>query len=192
HSHSFSAVLESYDRDPPPSWRFGRPNTPAVYDTIPATLGHGVDVLRSGEDISIFACGHMVWRALEAAETLARDWDIDAEVVNVAIVKPIHSEAVLSSLAKTGVGVVAEEHRITGGLGDAVRHVAAEQHPVPVFSLGMKDEFGISGSAEACMEHFGLTSRGIVDRARDAYGLKPMVTHRPILASSDARSPEPS
>jgi transketolase len=83
-------------------------------------------------------------------------------------------------LAKTGVAVTAEEHRVVGGLGDAVRMVAAEQHPVPIFALGMGNEFGVSGTAEACMEHFGLTSRGIVDRAREALLLKPIVSHPPI------------
>jgi len=93
-------------------------------------------------DISIFVCGHMVWRGLEAAETLKREDGVEAEVVNVSILKPIDSEAVLESLAKTGVGVTAEEHRVVGGLGDAIRQVAAEQHPVPIFALGMEDEFG--------------------------------------------------
>ena len=86
----------------------------------------------------------------------------------------------LESLAKTGVGVTAEEHRVVGGLADAIRQVAAEQHPVPVFALGMNDEFGISGTGEACMEHFGLTASGIADRAREALLLKPIVSHPPI------------
>jgi transketolase len=87
---------------------------------------------------------------------------------------------VLESIAKTGVAVTAEEHRIVGGLADAVRHVAAEQHPVPIFAVGMGDEFGISGTGEACMEHFGLTARGIADRAREALLLKPIVSHPPL------------
>jgi transketolase C-terminal domain/subunit len=107
--------------------RFGRPATPFVYDEVPETLGAGVDVLREGRDISIFACGHMVWRALEAAEQLHRDEGIDAEVVNVAVIKPLASEAVLSSLARTGLAVTAEEHRTAGGLADAIRSVAAER-----------------------------------------------------------------
>ena len=160
--------------------RFGRPATPIIYDEIPDTLGDGVDVLREGKDISIFACGHMVWRALEAAKTLEREDGIEAEVVNVAIIKPLASRLVLDSLAKTGVAVTAEEHRVTGGLGDAIRQVAAEQHPVPVFALGMKDEFGVSGTAEACMEHFGLTANGIADVAREAMVKKPLVSHPPI------------
>ena len=143
YNQAYRAVIESYERsDAPMYMRFGRPATPIVYEEIPETLGGGVDVLREGKDISIFVCGHMVWRALEAAKTLAQEDGIEAEVVNVAIIKPLDSEAVLESLAKTGVAVTAEEHRVVGGLADAIRQVAAEQHPVPVFAVGMQDEFG--------------------------------------------------
>lgn len=180
YNQAYRATLDSYEREGPIYMRFGRPATPVVYEDVPETLGTGVDVLREGKDISIFACGHMVWRALEAAETLESEDGVEAEVVNVAIVKPLHSEAVLDSLAKTGVAVTAEEHRVVGGLADAIREVAAEQHPVPVFALGMGDEFGISGTGEACMEHFGLTARGIVDLAREALLRKPLVSHPPI------------
>ena len=176
YNQAYTAVIESYERfDGPMYMRFGRPKTPIVYDEIPETLGAGVDVLREGKDISIFACGHMVWRGLEAAETLEREDGVEAEVVNVSIIKPIDSQSVLRSLAKTGVAVTAEEHRVVGGLGDAIRQVAAEQHPVPVFALGMQDEFGVSGTAEACMEHFGLTASGIADLAREALLKKPIV-----------------
>jgi transketolase len=181
YNQAYTAVIESYERfDGPMYLRFGRPATPIVYDEIPETLGNGVDVLREGKDISIFVCGHMVWRGLEAAESLAREDGVEAEVVNVSIIKPLDSEAVVESLAKTGVGVTAEEHRVVGGLADAIREVAAEQHPVPVFALGMGDEFGVSGTAEACMEHFGLTASAIADRAREALLLKPIVSHPPI------------
>jgi transketolase len=180
YNQAYTATWESFERPGPMYMRFGRPATPMVYEEIPETLGEGVDVLREGKDISIFACGHLVWRALAAAETLEREDGIEAEVVNVSIIKPLASKAVLRSLAKTGVAVTAEEHRITGGLGDAIRQVAAEQHPVPVFALGMEDEFGVSGTAEACMEHFGLTATGIVDLAREAMVKKPLVQHTPI------------
>jgi transketolase len=180
YNQAYRATVESYEREGPIYLRFGRPATPIVYENIPDTLGDGVDVLREGKDISIFVCGHMTWRGLEAAEVLANEDGVEAEVVNVAIIKPLAQQAVLESLAKTGVAVTAEEHRVVGGLGDAVRMVAAEQHPVPIFALGMGNEFGISGTAEACMEHFGLTARGIVDRAREALLLKPIVSHPPI------------
>jgi transketolase len=180
YNQAFRATIESYEKDEPMYMRFGRPSTPVVYEEIPETRGEGVDVLREGKDISIIACGHMVWRALEAADALEREDGVEAEVLNVSIVKPIDTETIVDSLAKTGVAVTAEEHRIVGGLADAVRHVAAEQHPVPVFAVGMRDEFGISGTGEACMEHFGLTPRGIADRAREALVLKPIVSHPPL------------
>jgi transketolase len=180
YNQAYRATMESYEKDEPMYLRFGRPSTPIVYEDIPETLGSGVDVLREGKDISIIATGHMVWRALEAADSLEREDGVEAEVLNVSIIKPIDTETIVDSLAKTGVAVTAEEHRIVGGLADAVRHVAAEQHPVPVFAVGMADEFGISGTGEACMEHFGLTPRGIADRAREALVLKPIVSHPPL------------
>jgi len=181
YNQAYRATLESFEKEAPMYLRFGRPATPPVYKEIPETLGGGADVVREGKDVSLIATGHMVWRALEAAETLEREDGVEAEVLNVSIIKPIHSEPVLESISKTGVAVTAEEHRVTGGLADAVRHVAAEQHPVPIYAVGMGDEFGISGTGEACMEHFGLTARGIADRAREALVLKPIVSRAPLF-----------
>ncbi len=129
YNQAYRATLESYEKEAPMYLRLGRPATPVVYDEVPATLGGGVDVVREGKDISLIATGHMVWRALEAAESLEAEDGVEAEVLNVSIIKPIHSEPVLESISKTGVAVTAEEHRVAGGLADAVRHVAAEQHP---------------------------------------------------------------
>ena len=181
YNQAYRATAESYERDEPMYMRFGRPATPIVYEDIPETLGPGVDVIREGKDISLIATGHMVWRAMEAAESLEAEDGVEAEVLNVSIIKPLHSETILESLGRTGVGVTAEEHRVVGGLADAVRQVAAEQHPVPIFAVGLGDEFGISGTGEACMEHFGLTARGIADRAREALVLKPIVSRPPLF-----------
>ena len=181
YNQAYRATLESYERTEPMYLRFGRPATPIVYEDIPESLGNGVEVLREGKDISLIATGHMVWRAMEAAESLEQEDGVEAEVLNVSIVKPLHSETILESLSKTGVAVTAEEHRVVGGLADAVRQLAAEQHPVPIFAVGMGDEFGLSGTGEACMEHFGLTARGIADRAREALVLKPIVSRPPLF-----------
>ena len=147
--------------------RFGRPATPFVYEEVPKTLGEGADVLREGKDISIFACGHMVWRALEAAEMLARDDGVDAEVVNVGD----HQAARLGGRAglagATGVAVTAEEHRKVGGLADAVRDGGGGAVPGAGASpSGWVTRFGLSGTGEAVMERFGLTAAGIADAAR--------------------------
>jgi len=181
YNQAYRATMESYERDEPMYMRFGRPATPVVYEDIPDTLGGGVDIVREGKDITIVATGHMVWRALEAAESLEREDGVECEVLNVAVIKPLDSGTVLESLSKTGVAVTAEEHRVAGGLADAVREVAAEQHPVPIFAVGMEDEFGVSGTGEACMEHFGLTARGIADRCREALVLKPIVSRPPLF-----------
>jgi transketolase len=181
YNQAYRATIDSYEQAGPMYMRFGRPSTPIVYEEIPERLGGGADVIREGKDISIIATGHMVWRAIEAAESLEREDGVEAEVLNVAIVKPLDSEAILESLSKTGLAVTAEEHRVVGGLADAVRQVAAEQHPVPIFAVGMGDEFGLSGTGEACMEHFGLTSRGIADRVREALVLKPIVSRPPLF-----------
>jgi transketolase len=180
YNQAYRAVLDSYEREGPMYMRFGRPATPFIYDEVPETLA-GVDVLREGRDVSIFACGHMVWRALEAADQLKRDDGIDVEVVNVAVIKPIDSERVLASLARTGLAVTAEEHRKAGGLADAIRTVAAEQYPVPVLAVGVDDTFGLSGTGEAVMERFGLTAAGIVDTIRSALLLKPLSRHSPVI-----------
>jgi len=181
YNQAYRATVSSYERDGPMYMRFGRPATPVVYEEIPESLGGGVDVVREGKDITLVATGHMVWRALEAAESLEREDGVECEVLNVSIIKPLDSTVVLESLSKTGVAVTAEEHRIAGGLADAVREVAAEQHPVPIFAVGMGDEFGLSGTGEACMEHFGLTASGIADRAREALVLKPIVSRPPLF-----------
>jgi transketolase len=185
YNQAYRAVLESYEREGPIYMRFGRPPTPFLYDEVPETLGGGVDVLREGKDISIFACGHMVWRAIDAAEELAREEGVEAEVVNVAIIKPLDAEAVMASLARTGLAVTAEEHRKDGGLADAIRAVAAEQYPVPVLAVGVDDTFGLSGTGEAVMEHFGLTAAGIVDTVRQALVMKQVVSHSPVLDGDD-------
>jgi transketolase len=182
YNQAYRAVIDSYEANDEPMYlRFGRPATPIIYDEIPESMGNGVDVLREGKDITLIATGHMVWRALDAAETLESEDGVEAEVVNVSIIKPLASAPILESLSKTGVAVTAEEHRVAGGLADAVRTVAAEQHPVPIFAVGMGDEFGLSGTGEACMEHFGLTASGIVDRAREALLLKPIVSRPPLF-----------
>jgi transketolase len=181
YNQAYRATLESYERDEPMYMRFGRPATPILYDDIPEKLGAGVDVMREGKDISLIATGHMVWRALEAAKALQQEEGVEAEVLNVAVIKPLDSATILESISKTGLAVTAEEHRVAGGLGDAVRQVAAEQHPVPILAVGMGDEFGLSGTGEACMEHFGLTAQGITDRAREALALKPVVSRPPVF-----------
>jgi len=163
-NQAYAAVLESYEHPGPVYIRTGRPKVPFIYEEPPAGLGAGCDVLREGSDISIFACGIMVTKALAAARELQKR-NISAEVVNVSVLKPIDVDAIAASLTKTGCAVTAEEHSIIGGLGDAVSEVAAQYSPARIGRLGIKDVFGKSGKPDQLLEEFHMTTEHLVDLA---------------------------
>ncbi len=87
-------------------------------------------MLNKGADVSIFATGHLVWKAIEAGEILAEK-GIDAEIINIHTIKPLDTEAILQSVKKTGCAVSAEEHQLNGGLGDSVAQVLCRNYPAP-------------------------------------------------------------
>ncbi len=154
-------VLAAAEYVGPMYLRFGRAATPVIHDeSYKFELGKG-EVVKEGKDVSIIATGIMVAKALEAAETLKAE-GIDAEVINISTIKPLDNELVLASAKKTGKVVTAEEHSIIGGLGSAVCELLAEEHPVKVTRIGVKDCFGQSGSPAALLEHYGLTAADIV------------------------------
>lgn len=154
-------VLAAAEYVGPMYLRFGRAATPVIHDdSYKFELGKG-EVVKEGKDVSIIATGIMVAKAIEAAETLKAE-GIDAEVINISTIKPLDNELVLASAKKTGKVVTAEEHSIIGGLGSAVCELLAEEHPVKVTRIGVKDVFGQSGSPAALLEHYGLTAADIV------------------------------
>lgn len=154
-------VLAAAEYVGPMYLRFGRAATPVIHDeSYKFELGKG-EVVKEGKDVSIIATGIMVAKAIEAAETLKAE-GIDAEVINISTIKPLDNELVLASAKKTGKVVTAEEHSIIGGLGSAVCELLAEEHPVKVTRIGVKDCFGQSGSPAALLEHYGLTAADIV------------------------------
>jgi transketolase len=123
-------------------------------------------VLREGDDVTIVACGIMVYQALLAAEALSKK-GIEAEVINCPVVKPLDTVTLLVSIRKTGRVVTAEEGQIAGGLGGAVAELTGEHHPVPLRRIGMRDHFGESGTPDELLKHFGLTSVEIAQAATD-------------------------
>lgn len=116
--------------------------------------------LREGADIVIYACGHIVAKALEAAELLAHD-GIEARVVNVSTIKPLNRQALLEAASGVARAFTAEEHSILGGLGSAVAELLAEEGRVPLTRLGVRDQFGESGQADELLEKHGLQPSGI-------------------------------
>jgi len=124
----------------------------------PFKLGRA-QVLREGKDVSVFACGPMVYRSLRVAEKLKSK--VDVEVINIHTIKPIDRGAVTKSAKKTGKVVTAEEHQTTGGLGSAVAEVLGENYPTVMRRVGVKDTFAESGNYEELVEKYGVGEKDI-------------------------------
>jgi transketolase len=157
-----AATIAIADHEGPVYLRFGRPVIPVF---TPADqkfeIGKAV-MLNEGKDVSIFATGHLVWKAILAGKLLAEQ-GIDAEIINIHTIKPLDHEAVLKSVAKTKCVVTAEEHQLNGGLGDSIAQLLVRNQPLPMEMVGVDDSFGESGTPEQLMEKYGLSENNIVE-----------------------------
>lgn len=145
--------------------RLARDKTPIVTtDKTPFELGKA-QILRSGTDLTIVACGVEVYHALVAAEELSTKHKLEAEVINAAVVKPLDTVTILASATKTGAVLTVEEGQIAGGLGSAVAEALVEHVPTPLQRIGVADRFGESGTPEELLEAFGLTAPHLVKHA---------------------------
>jgi len=141
--------------------RFGRPVWP-IFTAADQKFEIGkAQFFSEGTDVSIFACGHMVWQAIQAGIELEAT-GLSVEVVNIHTIKPLDEQAILKSLRKTKCAVTVEEHNIIGGLGDAIAQVAAKNFPVPIEYIGTKDTFGESGTPMQLLTKYGLDAPHIV------------------------------
>ncbi|WP_290795222.1 transketolase family protein [Flavihumibacter sp. UBA7668] len=164
------ATLAIADYEGPVYLRFGRPVWPIFTEGMPFEIGKA-QFFSKGSDISIFACGHMVWNAIEAGKELEAA-GISVEIVNIHTIKPLDEAAVLESIRKTGCAVTAEEHNILGGLGESIARVAGKHHPIPVEMVGTQDTFGESGTPAQLLEKYGLSAPDIVTAAKKALSRK--------------------
>jgi transketolase len=157
-----AATIAIADHEGPVYLRFGRPSWPIFTSpTDPFQIGKA-QFFSEGSDVSIFACGHMVWKAIEAGKIL-EEKGIKAEVINIHTVKPLDTEAVIGSLRKTRCAVTVEEHNVIGGMGDAIAQAAAKEYPVPIEYVGTKDTFGESGTPTQLLSKYGLDTPFILD-----------------------------
>ena len=163
-------AIASYDG--PVYLRFGRPKWPnfTKEDGSDFVIGKAQQ-LSEGTDVSIFACGHMVWKAIEAGRIL-EEKGISVELINIHTIKPLDTEAIIRSISKTKCAVTVEEHNIIGGLGDAVAQVAAKNLPIPIEYIGTKDTFGESGKPVELLTKYGLDTPFIVEAAQKVMGRK--------------------
>lgn len=151
--------------------RFGRPSVPIFTDPDePFEIGK-VYNMNPGTDVTIITMGHLVWEAIQAAESLEAE-GISAEVLNVATVKPLDTAAILESVGKTGAAVVAEEHNAFGGLGEAVASALVASKPAPVEFINGGDRFGQSGTPAELMAAYGLNAANIAAVAKKAIARK--------------------
>jgi len=162
-----AATLAIADHVGPVYLRFGRPVVPVFTDPDQKFEIGKAWMVNEGTDVSIFATGHLVWKAIEAGEALA-ERGINAEIINLHTIKPLDDEAILASVRKTGCAVSAEEHNVWGGLGESIAHVLSTQLPAPLEMVGVRDTFGESGTPDQLMEKYGLTAGHIAEAAERA------------------------
>ncbi|GAB5416393.1 MAG: transketolase C-terminal domain-containing protein [Crocinitomicaceae bacterium] len=147
--------------------RFGRPSVP-IFVKPDANFQIGkADIVMEGTDVTIIACGHLVWKSIEAAQELAKK-GISAEVINMHTIKPLDEQAVLKSVAKTKCVVTAEEHMINGGLGDSIAQVLSRNTPTPQEYVGVNDSFGESGTPAELMTKYGIDTPNVIAAAERA------------------------
>ena len=164
-----AAVKAAYEMDGPVYLRFGRLAIPVFHEEdFNFQIGKG-EVLRDGTDVAIIANGLLVYEAIQAGEALA-EMGINAMIINMATVKPLDEELVLSAAKKCGKVITCEEHSVIGGLGEAVCSLLSEKLPTPVRRIGVNDEFGHSGPAAALLKQFGLSAEHIVEVAKNFVG----------------------
>jgi transketolase len=155
------------DTNGPVYLRFGRPKVPIFTDENANFVIGKADVIFEGNDVSIIACGHLVWKAIEAAQELAKE-GIDVEVINMHTIKPLDEKAILDSAKKTGCVVTAEEHMLNGGLGDAVAQVLTKNLPLPQEFVGVNDTFGESGTPDELMAKYGIDTKDVIAACKKA------------------------
>lgn len=166
-----AATLAIAEWDGPVYLRFGRPKWPIFTEADKAFKIGKADVLAEGKDVSIIACGHMVWQSVLAAQQLEAE-GISVELLNMHTIKPLDEAAILATAAKTRAVVTAEEHQINGGLGDAVANVLSRNLPTRMEMVAVKDSFGESGKPDELLVKYHLDVKDIIFAAKSALSKK--------------------
>ena len=149
--------------------RMGRNPVPEVYTRDDSFEWGRAKRLREGGDLTIIACGQLVYYALQAAAALEAD-GIRARVLDMYMIKPLDQEAVLAAARETGAILTVEEHSVLGGLGSAVAEVVVQHCPVPMKLMGIPDGPFTYGSQLEMFAAMGLTAENIAASARSLVG----------------------
>jgi len=159
------AVKEISKIDGPVYLRLARLATPVIYDeNTKFEIGKGYQ-FGEGTDSAVIATGVVVAEALKAKEELAKQ-GINIRVIDIHTIKPIDKEIIVKAAKETKKIITIEDHNIIGGLGSAVCEVLAEEYPVKVSRMGIKDTFGTSGKAEELMKYYHITAEDIIEEVK--------------------------
>jgi len=139
--------------------RLGRPKFPTIENKGEFKFGKA-QVISTGEDVTIIACGIMVSEALVAVARLLEK-GIKARLINLHTIRPLDGQTLLKAARETRGIVVCEEHTVVGGLSSSIQEVVAENFPVKVVCLGIKNRFGQSGEPLELLKEYNLTSADI-------------------------------
>lgn len=123
-------------------------------------------IMTKGSDITLVACGPLVYEALLAAHKLATD-KISVEVINASTIKPLDVSTIVTSAKKTGRVITLEEAQVSGGLGGAVSEAISARYPVPVVRMGVQDMFGQSGTVEQLWKAYGTNAAAVIKTAKE-------------------------
>ncbi len=158
------ATIAIAEHDGPVYLRFGRPVMPIFVKEDAEFIIGKADTITEGKDVTIIACGHLVWKSIEAAKIL-EEKGVSVELINMHTIKPLDKNAILKSVAKTRCVVTAEEHMINGGLGDSVAQVLIQNDLVPQEFVGVDDSFGESGNPMELLAKYNIDTPNIVEAA---------------------------
>ena len=166
-----AATLAIAEYNGPVYLRFGRPTMPnfTPEDQV-FEIGKAI-CMNEGKDVTIFATGHLVWEAINAAELLEAE-GISAEVIDIATIKPLDVETVVASAKKTGAVVCAEEHNMCGGLGELIAGVLAANVPTQIEYINGGDKFGQSGTPAQLLNLYKMDAANIAEAAKRAVARK--------------------
>lgn len=165
------ATIQSIDIKGPVYIRLGRSPAPVITKKEDLFKIGKANVLKDGGDLTIIACGLMVYEAILACEELSRQ-GINARLINLHTPKPLDKDTILTAAKETKAIITAEEHLLAGGLGSAVSEFLSQNCPVPIKMIGINDRFGESGKTAELLKEFGLTSEDIIRVAKEVLKIK--------------------
>tara|TARA_B100001142_G_C14313423_1_gene647497 strand:- start:69 stop:1010 length:942 start_codon:yes stop_codon:yes gene_type:complete len=171
HNQTKAATIAIANYIGPVYLRFGRPKVPNFTPSDQQFIIGEALHLKEGNDVTIFATGHLVWESLEAAKELEKK-GISVEVINIHTIKPLDHNAIITSIQKTRCVVTAEEHMLNGGLGDSIAQLLSREDPVPIEMIGVDDTFGESGPPMKLMEKYKLTASDIITATKKVISRK--------------------